>query len=131
MSRSFIYTANTNAQTVAEDGVVQPGSIIRRFGCNLNLNGDAVSVFGDGYYDLDAIVVAEPVAAGAITATLYENGVPIPGATASTTATAASPVTLPIIGAVRKTCCGGVSSITCVLSGAATVTNYAFRAERK
>jgi len=42
MSRSYIYTSNSNSQTVAANGVVLPGSIIHRFGCNLNLNGDAV-----------------------------------------------------------------------------------------
>lgn len=64
--------------------------------------------------------------------TLYENGVPIPGATATAAvATAENTVTLPIIGTIRKMCCdNGISNITAVLSAAGTVNNYAVRVEK-
>ena len=36
--KSAIFTANTTAQTVAVGGTLSLGSIIRRYGCDLNLN---------------------------------------------------------------------------------------------
>lgn len=86
---------------------------------------------GDGYYDFEATITIDPTAAGEITATLYNNGVPIPGAVSTaTTADAGSIITLPVIGAVRNTC-GASSVITCALSAAATVTNFAFKARKE
>lgn len=41
MSRSLLQTANTSEQTVVNGGVVVPGVIIRRYGPNCNLNGNA------------------------------------------------------------------------------------------
>ena len=52
--KSAIFTANTTAQTVAVGGTLSLGSIIRRYGCDLNLNGNSITVNGcndAGYYD--------------------------------------------------------------------------------
>lgn len=78
-------------------------------------------------------MVAEPTSAGQITATLYANGSPIPGATATATAAAAGDaVTIPLLGSIRKTCCcSGITSVTCVLDAEATVTQYTLDAEKK
>lgn len=133
--KSAIFTANTSAQTVAVGGTLALGSIVRRYGCNLNLNGNSITVNGcndAGYYDVKASVTAAPAAAGTVTVTLLRNGVAVPGATASAAvSTAGNPVTLPIVALVREFCCGDDSALTLVLSGAtATVTNVAVVVER-
>lgn len=133
MARAFIYVVNRNAQAVAADGVVNPGNIVRRYGCAFGVNNDAVTVEGEGYYSIDAAVTVAVEAAGDITATLYKDGEAIPGAVATVTAAQIGDlVTLPIVAGIRKTCCdSSVSFITCALSAAGTVQNYALRAEKE
>ena len=50
MSKSLIQTVNQSSQVVAANSIIDLGSVIRRFGCNLRLNGNAVEVDGAGYY---------------------------------------------------------------------------------
>jgi len=129
MSRSGIYTVNSTTQTVADGGAVSLGSVIRRYGCDCQLSGNAILLVGAGYYDISVAIVAAPTAAGDLTATLFKDGVEIPGATATATAVAAGDfVTLPLLPLVRQVCCGSSGSITCVLTGAASeVSNVAFK----
>lgn len=132
MSKSAIFTANTGAQTVAVGGTLSLGTIIRRFGRCVNLNGSGITISEDGYYDVAASITAEPTAAGTITVSLLRDGVAVPGATASATAAAAgNPVNLSIAALVRQCCgCAG-TTLTLVLTGAAsTVTNVAVVVER-
>ena len=128
MRKALIYTVNGNPQTVVENGNVALGTVIRRFGCNLNLVGNGITVRGQGYYSIDCAIIAAPTEAGNISATLYMDGVEIPGATATATAAVANdPVTIPIIGAVREMCCDSAGTLTCVLNAPATVNNIAIR----
>ena len=127
MSKSAIYTANTSNQDVALDGIINPGTIIRRYGPNLNLSGNAIQINGPGYYDIDASITASPAAAGEVTVTMYKDGVLVQGATAtSTAATGDDPVNISISSLVREfcNCCEGLSNLTFVLSGSpATISN--------
>ena len=116
---------------VAVDGVIPLGSLIRRYGCDVALNGNAVNITGAGYYDVDASVTVTPAAAGTVTITLYKDGVAVPGATASETAAANGTVNLSIPPLVRQACCAAGSALTLVLTGAAaTVNNVALRVQR-
>jgi hypothetical protein len=127
MSKSLIQTINPSSQAVAVDGIIPLGSVLRRFGCNLRLSGNAIEVEGEGYYTIDCDVTAVPTAAGDVTIALYADGVPIAGATATGTGTAGAPITLPISTTIRRICCGA-TSITCVLTaGAGNVTNINMR----
>ena len=132
MSRSLIQTVNQSSQAVALNGIVSLGSVLRRFGCNLRLNGNAIEISGEGYYTIDCDVTVVPTAAGNVTVALYSNGVQIPGAVASSVGTVGSPVTLPITTTVRQgCCCDGATSITCVLlAGPGNVTNITTRIEK-
>ena len=132
MSRALLQTSNTSAQDVAENGVIAPGNVDRRFGCNARLNGNAIEIGGEGYYTFDGSVSIAPAEAGDVTVALFNNGVQIPGAIAYGTASAAGDyVTLPIIGTTRLTCCEAPAQITCVLlSGTGQVVNYSMRVEK-
>ncbi|MBQ6413012.1 MAG: hypothetical protein IJI19_06005 [Ruminococcus sp.] len=133
MSKSLIQTTNQTTQAVAVGGIISPGSVMRRFGCNCRLSGNAIEIDGEGYYTIKAAVTVQPTAAGAVTVVLQENGVAIPAAFASgTAAAAADPVTLPIVTTVRKGCgCQGASNITAVLTaGAGNVTNVSILVEK-
>ena len=119
--KSALYTALQTPTAVAVDGVIPLGSLIRRYGCDISLNGNAVNLSGAGYYDVDASITVAPTAAG----------VAIPGATASAAAAAGAPTVLSFPALVRQACCASGSALTLVLSGAAaTVNNVALRVQR-
>ena len=129
--KSALYAAMQTPSAVAVGGVIPLGSLIRRYGCDVALNGNAVNITGAGYYDADASVTVTPAAAGTVTVTLYKDGVAVPGATASATAAANGTVDLSIPALVRQVCCAEGSALTLVLAGAAaTVNNVALRVQR-
>ena len=133
MSRSLLQTVNQSNQTVAAGGIVSLGFVVRRYGCNCQLVGDAIEVSGEGYYKLNAVGTASATAAGNVVVALYQNGVQLPGAIATGTAAAEGDyVTLPLLGTIRLGCgSSGVTNITCVLvEGASTVTNVSIRVEK-
>ena len=97
MSKSLIQVANQSSQTVANNSIISLGSVLRRFGCNCRLTGNAIEVNGAGYYTIDCAVTVEPTSAGEVSVALFNNGVQITGAIATgSTTTAGNPVTLPI-----------------------------------
>lgn len=133
--KSALYAAMQTPTAVAVDGVIPLGSLIRRYGCDLSLNGNAVNIAGGnqsaGYYDVDASVTVTPTAVGTVTITLYKDGVAVPGATASAAGAAGAPVVLAFPALVRQVCCAAGSALTLVLTGAAaTVNNVALRVQR-
>lgn len=129
--KSALYTALQTPTAVAVDGVIPLGSLIRRYGCDIALNGNAVNLSGAGYYDVDASITATLTDAGTVAVTLYKDGLAVPGATASETGAADGTVNLSIPALVRQACCASGSALTLVLSGAAaTVTNVALQVQR-
>lgn len=129
--KSALYAALQTPTAVAIDGVIPLGSLIRRYGCDISLNGNAVNLSGTGYYDVDVSITVAPTAAGTVTATLVKDGVAIPGATASAAAAAGAPTVLSFPALVRQACCAADSALTLVLTGAAaTVNNVALRVQR-
>lgn len=122
MSRSAIYTANTSTQAIAINEIIQPGTVIRKFGNNLMLSGDAIRACGQGYYKINANFTLSPTAIGTVTVTAYKDGVAIQGATASeSAATANTPVNLSLNFLTRENCpcCDSSSNLTFVLTGTA------------
>lgn len=136
MSAGFMYSANTAPQTIDVGRTINVGNNIRRCGCvkdsatpYASANGLTTTLSSCGkcptYFDISATVVITPTAAGSVTVTALQDGVEIPGATASATvAAAATTVTLPLAFGVRLNTGVTSSNITYVLTGAAgTVTN--------
>ena len=135
MSKSAIYVANPNNQDVAVDGLINLGSVYRRFGCNISLvTANSIRLDGTGYYDIDANFTITPSAIGNVTVTLYKNGTAIPGATSTEAVTVANvPVNLSINCLIREfcSCAGDISDITFVLTGEeSTIQNVAIVAEK-
>lgn len=120
MSRSAIYTANQNVQTISDGGILNLGTMIRRFGCNLQLSGNAILAAGCGYYDVVVSITCAPGAIGTITATLLKDGVPVQGGVASASVTAANGVVDLNIPALVRLVNDAASNLTVRLSGVAT-----------
>lgn len=130
MSKSLIQTANTSQQTVAVGSVISLGSVLRRFGCNCRLNGNAIEVEGEGYYIMDVCATVTPTTAGNVTISVLKDGVVVPSATATNSvSTVGNSTTLPINTTIRLGCkCDGASSLTVVLvAGAGVVSNISAR----
>ena len=133
MSRSLIQTTNQTTQPVSLNGIISLGSVLRRFGCNLRLSGNAIECVGEGYYTISCNVSVAPTVAGDVAVALYDNGVQIPGAIAyGTVSTAGDLITLPIETTIRQgCCCDSAESITAVLlAGAGDVANVGLRIEK-
>lgn len=116
--KSALYAINNGVVSLPDGGTYAPATVVRRYGQNYQLQGNGITLTGPGYYD---------IAAGTITLTAYQDGVAIPGMTASQTVKAAGDiVTLGISGIIRNYCTKPVSTLTIVVSGmAATGTNLA------
>lgn len=130
MSKSLIQTTNSSSQSIAVNSVISPGSVLRRFGCNCRLNGNAIEIEGEGYYTIDVDVIATPTATGNVTVSVLKDGVVIPGATATVSiGTAGNSATLPINTTVRLGCrCDSASSLTVVLiEGEGVINNISMR----
>ena len=119
MANSAIFTVSTNS-AVAANGIVPLGTVIRRFGCNTALEGDSITCYGRGYYEVNASVTMTPVAAGTIGVQLYQDGVAVPGGMAYATGTAGEPLSLSFPALVRQTQCGATSLSLRLHSGTAT-----------
>lgn len=127
MSKSAIYTAMTTPASVAVGSTVPLGTTIRRFGCNIAQDGNAITVKGKGYFLVTASITAAPAAVGAVTVAMSKDGVPVSGATASSSvSTAANPTALSITAIVRNACDCDSSALSFTLDGtASTVQNVA------
>lgn len=128
---SAICTANTTPQALLGNAQIPFGSIVRRYGQNINLDGFGITLCGRGYYKCDCSVTLEPTAIGNVSAQLYLNGEPYPGAVATGySAAAGNPVNLSFPAIVRIYGCGEDSATLSVRLGeeAATVQNMAFTA---
>lgn len=123
--KSGIYAVNTTVGTaIALDSVYPVTNIVRRYGQYVDMVNGGVLLKGAGYYDVDVVANATATAIGNIVATLYQDGVAVPGATITATATAiGDEVVLPISALVRVVGCCNTSVLTVVISGQAVDTN--------
>ena len=134
MSKSAIYVTNTASQNITTNGIINLGSVIRRFGPNLHLSGNAIQIDGSGYYKITASITAAPTAAGNVTVAILKDNVAIPGATGTESVTTANnSANIAITAIVREgcQCCDGASNLTFVLTGTTSaVSNVAVTVEK-
>lgn len=127
--RAGIYTANPTAVALGANAVIPLGSIVRRYGCGLDLNGNGINVSGGGFYDVNASVSYTPTAAGLLTVQLLADGVAVPGAVATVTGAAGNTANLSIVGMIRRGC-DGSGTLTLTVDQAGTLENVALVVER-
>lgn len=133
--KSALYTVNDTNPTITTTASIPIqvpfGSIVRRFGRYVTLNGDSILCCDSGYFDVNISITASPVAAEPITAQLYQDGTAVPGAFVTVDpADAGSPVALPITALVRNCGCGSTSTLTVKLNANCTVNNFACVVEK-
>lgn len=124
MARSRIYTVATNV-AISENQSGPFGAIIRRYGCNCQLDGAGINLIGAGYYDLEASLSFTPTATGPVTIQFYQDGTAIPGALATGQGTAAEPLNLSVSAAIRNCGCDCNTTLTYTIDAAGTIVNLA------
>lgn len=139
MSKSVIQIVNNTSQAIVENGTINLGSIIYRFGPNLCMNNGALSIAGAGYYGIEVSATILPSAQGQVTMELYQNGSPINGASATINASSTTvPVTLALPPTMVKINYNGncpcerlPESVSLVLTtGAGTISNVVTQASK-
>ena len=128
---ALLLTSNTTESAVAAGGIVPLGAAVHGCGKDIRLVGNSVTLYGTGYYKVDVSISATVAGTGAMTAQLYADGVPIPGAKATETPGAADPVvnlTIPWI--VKKNCPCNATVLTVGLDVAGNVNNVVVRVEK-
>lgn len=127
---SAIYTVLTNA-TVEEGGSAGFGSVIRRYGPSVRMDGQGLNTLGGGYYAFDTSLTFTPTATGPVTIQFYQDGVAIPGALATEQGTAATPLNLSVPFMVRNIGPYASSAITYAISAAGVINNLPVVVEKK
>lgn len=119
MAKSALYTLNSATQALAVGSIINPGSIVRRFGQNVNLTGNGIGVAGAGYYNIDAVITITGTTAGTVGISIYKDGTEI--ATSQVSVAVGDIVTIPVQALIREygCCCNNNSNITFVLTGTA------------
>lgn len=128
MARNLIYTVNTTGAAAPIGSTVPVGSIIRRYGKCISADGESIVLLEPGYYLVTMTATATAAAVGNVELGIQQDGVAVPGATATeTVATAGTEyVNLSFAPAVRVRCCGN-ARLTVVVAGTTepTITNLA------
>lgn len=134
MSKSLIYTANTSGVTPSVGSTVPVGSIIRRKGDCIDASGSAINLREPGYYAVAISATLTAAAVGTVTLNLQQNGVNVPGATASVSITTAGTQVenVAIVAIIRVLCCGD-AALTVSVGGttAPTISNLAITVTRE
>ena len=115
-NNSLIYLATPTSASVAEDGVLPLTTIVRRRGSSIQQSNDSIVLGAPGYYHVSVSTTFTAPAAGTVTVRLLQNGVPVQGATASTTITTATTEvrSLSFDAIVRVPCCGTPAILTII-----------------
>lgn len=124
--KSAIYAVNTtSAVSIADGGVYSPTTVVRRFGKACQLAGNTIFLNSPGYYDIAVAATLTGLTADtAVTLSVYQDGTPINGLTATQTVkTANDIVTLNVSGIARVLCDKSQSYITIVIEGQAVTGN--------
>ena len=128
MARNLIYTVNSTGAAAPIGSTVPVGSIIRRYGKCISADGESIVLLEPGYYLVTMTATATAAAVGNVELGIQQDGVAVPGATATeTVATAGTEyVNLSFVPAVRVRCCGN-ARLTVVVAGTTepTITNLA------
>lgn len=121
MARSLIYTSNETVQALAVGSTIDLGNVVRRFGQNIKLNGNAINISGAGYYKVSANITFTGTTAGVATVTMLKDGVPYTGATRSESLAVGDLTVVPLDVVVREygCCADNNSNLTFVLGGTA------------
>lgn len=107
--KSNLYAVNTTSTTVAASSTIPLTTIIRRYGCDIDLVNGAPILKKAGYYLVNATITFTSADTGDVVVSLLNDNVAVVGATASATVTTATTEVNTIsITAIVRSFCGSV-----------------------
>lgn len=116
---SKIYTVNQTSAAIAEPAsgayaLIPFGSVVRRKGRGVTLEGGALVGHGSGYFEIDGDLEFIPAATGTVAVQLYQDGTAVAGSQKTVSGTASTPVHIPLLGMARLIggCCSATSQTT-------------------
>lgn len=118
----MLTVVNTTQTALTAGATIPPGNVKVKTNNDASLNG-SVQIQRAGTFEVEAVFVFTPTAAGNVTAQMQANGVNVPGATATVTATAGGYITLPVMATVqtRQSATGATVPITWTINAAGTL----------
>ena len=122
---SLIYLTTPTTSAVPSGGVLPLSTIVRRRGSSIQQSNDSIVLGQAGYYRVSVSATFTAPTAGVVSLTAGVDGVPVSGATASTTITTATTEvrSLSFDAIVRVPCCGSPVTLTIVNGGVAIATS--------
>lgn len=130
MCNSILYAASTISQSLANGGTVNFGNIVRLSGNDIGISGGNIIIHNTGYYRIIADIAFTAAAAGTAVIQLYENGVAIPGATATITTAVDTTYSVSIPAAIRNKCCCDKTVSATITGVAVTILNSAITVDK-
>ena len=119
MAKSLIYTRNNVNQALIAGSTIDVGSVIRRFGQNITLNGNAINLSGAGYYKVSANVEVTGTAAGDVTIELLKDGILYDSRDITIAEDAVAVIPFDTVIRLYGCCTDNSTNLTFVLNGAA------------
>lgn len=120
-NNSLIYLVTPTLASILADGILPLSTIARRRSSAIQQSNDSILLNAPGYYKVSLNITFTAPAAGDVTVELRQDGVAVPGATATETITTATTevrtISFDVI--VRVPCCGAPSTLTFVNTGVA------------
>lgn len=126
--KSNIFAVNTTSTAVTANSTIPVTTIVRRYGCDTNLLGNAITLNAPGYYLVNVSATFTAPVAGNVAISLQDDGTIVPGATGASTITTATTQlqTISFTAIVRVFCGSTPDALTLVNTGvAATFSNVA------
>lgn len=120
-NNSLIYLVTPTLASILADGILPLSTIARRRSYAIQQSNDSILLNAPGYYKVSLNITFTAPEAGDVTVELRQDGVAVPGATATETITTATTEvrTISFDAIVRVPCCGAPSTLTFVNTGVA------------
>ena len=120
-NNSLIYLVTPTLASILADGIIPLSTIARRRSYAIQQSNDSILLNAPGYYKVSINITFTAPTAGDVTVELRQDGVAVPGATATETITTATTEvrTISFDAIVRVPCCGAPSTLTFVNTGVA------------
>lgn len=121
---SAICMVNASRPDISANAQIPFGGVVRRFGKNVVAESGNIVLRGEGYYDVDISISVSSATAGDVSAQLYQDGIALPGATATDTIAAADDfANLKIPYLVRNCGCNCNTVLSVSIDSAVTLDN--------
>ena len=120
-NNSLIYLVTPTLASILADGIIPLSTIARRRSYAIQQSNDSILLNAPGYYKVSLNITFTAPEAGDVTVELRQDGVAVPGATATETITTATTEvrTISFDAIVRVPCCSAPSTLTFVNTGVA------------